>query len=767
MPRRLVTSILALLLVGSLVAFVPTPPGWKVVAWNDLGMHCMDSDYTVFSILPPFNNVYAQLVDPTGQLIENPSGFTLTYEGTADPTGSINTSSTGKTNYWSYADVLYGASTVPNTGLAGNNMPGPGNPPQPMTFDPAAKAWVAIGIPIIPRDDNQHSRPYPLLRIVARDASGTVLASTTPVVPVSTEMDCRACHASGSGDAAKPTAGWVYASKADRDYRLNILRLHDEKHLGSPAYTSALAAKGFNPAGLFANVELDGRPILCAACHASNALPGTGLPGVSALTSAVHTLHGGVVDPTNGLTLDDIDNRSGCYRCHPGSQTRCLRGAMGAAVAPNGDLEMQCQSCHSNLSAVGDPARVGWLEQPNCQACHTGTATHNNGQIRYTDAYEPNGTLRVAVDQTFATDPNVPAPGFSLYRFSDGHGGLRCEACHGSTHAEFPATHPNDNLGVQALQGHTGMLVECNACHGIQPVTLTGGPHGMHPVGSAWVNDHHDLLGGTGVAPCQACHGLDFRGTVLSFAQADRLYSTEFGTKTFFNGSRVSCYACHNGPASESPSPNHAPVAQSATIDVTDQPVSASLAASDADGDTLEKRIVRQPDHGRVGLAGSLATYIPDPDFAGIETFTWAAWDGKVDSNLATVTVTRHANWSNYGAGYPGTLGVPDFVATAGPTVGQPLTLLLENSSGYTVPMLLFASTETAIFDTKAGGSLLTEPTIVVASGVPAGGLQVNWNVPNTPALIGVTLHVQAVQVDTGAAFGFAFSPGLTLTFGL
>ena len=28
---------------------------WTVVSWNNLGMHCMDSDYSVFSILPPYS----------------------------------------------------------------------------------------------------------------------------------------------------------------------------------------------------------------------------------------------------------------------------------------------------------------------------------------------------------------------------------------------------------------------------------------------------------------------------------------------------------------------------------------------------------------------------------------------------------------------------------------------------------------------------------------------------------------------------------------
>ena len=33
-----------------------------VLAANDLGMHCMDRDFSVFSILPPFNVVNVQVV---------------------------------------------------------------------------------------------------------------------------------------------------------------------------------------------------------------------------------------------------------------------------------------------------------------------------------------------------------------------------------------------------------------------------------------------------------------------------------------------------------------------------------------------------------------------------------------------------------------------------------------------------------------------------------------------------------------------------------
>ena len=59
----------------------PTPTastGYTLLAWNDLGMHCVDGkDYSVFSILPPYNNLHAQLVSTAqGGLIT--SGVTLT-----------------------------------------------------------------------------------------------------------------------------------------------------------------------------------------------------------------------------------------------------------------------------------------------------------------------------------------------------------------------------------------------------------------------------------------------------------------------------------------------------------------------------------------------------------------------------------------------------------------------------------------------------------------------------------------------------------------
>ena len=72
------------------------------------------------------------------------------------------------------------------------------------------------------------------------------------------------------------------------------------------------------------------------------------------MTSAMHTLHGPQINLDNNISLDNqTDPLKSCYLCHPGPQTKCERGAMHNTT---------CQSCHGNLTLVGNPARRGWLD---------------------------------------------------------------------------------------------------------------------------------------------------------------------------------------------------------------------------------------------------------------------------------------------------------------------------------------------------------------------------------------------------------------------
>lgn len=266
-----------------------------------------------------------------------------------------------------------------------------------------------------------------------------------------------------------------------------------------------------------------------------------------------------------------------CYSCHPGRKTECMRGAMA-----NGGLV--CQDCHGNMEQVGNdfsngvspstpgafilaadfyhnPAtpRVPWANEPGCGSCHTGGATENLSAdanvlvnpvdsagnvdgIRLAQAFRTNDTKAtpiVPVNKQFAED--VVAEGAAadgnpkLYRVSTGHADLFCESCHGATHAEWPNANPyaNDNKTAEQIQGHSGTITECIVCHDSEfniedfkrDMTNKGvmqGPHGMHPVDSAMWNEKHKEVSNLNKEACQACHGPDLKGTVLSRTAADR-----------------------------------------------------------------------------------------------------------------------------------------------------------------------------------------------------------------------------------------------------
>ena len=668
---------------------------YTVVGWNNLGMHCMDSDYSVFSVLPPYNTINAQLiqgVNGTASLLS--AGIGITYHSVADPAGSINTTSAGKGNFYDYMGTIIGATLPVDWGLPVPNppgiiykMPGTNNVPQPMTIESNLNWFVAYGIPIFPTDDTGKPNQYPMMRLVATNSLGQALATTDIVLPVSDEMNCRLCHLSGSGPAARPAAGWVNDPDPGRDYRLNLLRLHDERQWASNAtlYAAALASNSFNAAGLFATVTVDKHPFICASCHLSEALPFPQLLGIPQLTTSVHGHHASVVDPRNGLTLDAENNRLSCYTCHPGSVTRCLRGAMGKAVsAADGTMAMQCQSCHGNMSAVGDPGRTGWFEEPNCQACHTGNALNNSGQIRYTSAFLGSGAMRLpginaAGTNQFATNPDTPVSGVSLYRFSAGHGGVKCSGCHGSTHAEFPSALASDNITSQQHQAHIGVLAECETCHGATPTnSASGGPHGLHYLGQSWVfgageSIPHARAFGNGNPLCQSCHGTDYKGTVLARMQNDRTIDThDFGIRSFWRGQQIGCYDCHNGVVDHGNPGPAAPGATSVSGSTSaGLPKTFALTGSGA----VTWRIVSQPANGTVAISnGTLAVYFPGQGFTGIDTFTFASSSGFRESALATGAVTV-TNQFSLGDGIPdwwrmlyfGCVNCPQAAASADP----------------------------------------------------------------------------------------------------
>jgi hypothetical protein len=511
-----------------LVASTP----YTLIAWSELGMHCLDGkDYSIFSVLPPYNVIHAQLLKKGDPPVAITSGVTITYQAVADAKKSINSISSTKSNFWGYVQVLFHTNPPPDTGIAGYKVQS--KKPAQMSFNAKESFWEAVGVPTFGYDDKGNFNPYPMAKLVAKDSTGKVLATAKIVLSVSDEMSCTTCHKSGSDPAAQPAAGWVNNPDPAKDIKLNILKKHDDRWDISQ-YLNQLKTNGYTYQSSLYQTAIGGTPVLCAACHSDNALGAPGLAGIGAESSDMHKLHGPQILQSNNQTLDQnsqVDDMKSCYLCHPGPVTQCKRGAMNKSL---------CSSCHGTLTYASNPARNPWLVEPSCQLCH------QNSQ-RYSSTFDNNGNWRAVTDPTFATNPNVPINGSDLYRFSSGHGGVFCSGCHGSPHAEYPTLQANDSVYPKYLQGYVAKVTECKVCHTNVPVTPTGGPHGIHTIGQSWVGAHPDYAENNHQA-CAYCHGADYRGSPLSVAKVARKFSVEGGSKSFPAGHQFSCYDCHNGP---------------------------------------------------------------------------------------------------------------------------------------------------------------------------------------------------------------------------
>ncbi len=498
----------------------PTPAAYRVLAYNDLGMHCYDSDFSVFSILPLFNVVRAQVVR-TGTVPALLAGGQagVYYQALYDPKGSINTTSRNKTNFWTHARALFKlAAPLPvDTGLLGARMPGAGNTARRFaTYDAAMHGFAAAGIPITGRDDAGRSNPYSLMNVQARNAAGTVLASLPTVVPASEEMSCQSCHETGGWAARRTGVKWSTDANLDLQTRKNVLLLHDAVN------GTTLAKK---------------QPVLCASCHYSRPLDLKGAGPQNSLPYLSRGMHG-----FHAVKMSQTNNGSQtCYYCHPGKKTQCLRGAMA-------NVGLGCMDCHGNMYAVAKTTREPWLEEPKCQSCHTGDImSYLGSSLILRTAYDGSPSVaapRVAKNKRFAESSDT-----ALYRFSLGHNGLACAACHGSPHAEWPSRQANDNLAAVKLQGYKGPVSDCRVCHGTGLGRTTDGPHGLHNVAAAvWYDDGHEGAYERDPAGCKACHGKDLAGTLLSKTSAARTFRVEGRTISLPAGTPIRCTLCHEKP---------------------------------------------------------------------------------------------------------------------------------------------------------------------------------------------------------------------------
>ncbi len=411
---------------------------YVLLAWNNLGMHCISDSDPWFVILPPANDLHAQLIrrGETPEVVEQ--GVELSYaveEGFEHPEDAVP--------FWQYARQTFEVELEPGVGLSGNRVSGT------MQLDDTQGVFRATIIPVVPYRAGRFN-PYPLFTIEARDTeTGELLASTRAVAPTSTEMGCQRCH--GGGWRVDDVAGITDATA------VAILAAHDKR-----SGTDLLARARHE------------EPRLCQSCHADPILAADGDPDRLNLSAAIHGWHANYLSDRGA---------EACTFCHPAGRdgaTRCLRGGHSR--------NLDCSYCHGTLEdhalsllkpeyEAGKPSaarlmehlrartaasvdeinpRVPWLNEPDCLTCHQ-------------DFSRP--------DRATASAFNVWTSGADeLYRNrSDESELLQCQACHGSTHATYPTYSDHfgadrDNIQPLQYQGNRrpiGAAGNCKVCHTI------------------------------------------------------------------------------------------------------------------------------------------------------------------------------------------------------------------------------------------------------------------------------------------------------------
>lgn len=173
---------------------------------------------------------------------------------------------------------------------------------------------------------------------------------------------------------------------------------------------------------------------------------------------------------------------------------------------------------------------------------------------------------------------------------------------------------------------------------------------------------------------------------------------------------------------------------------------------------------------------GALGSAVASGDFNGDGIGDFVAGDPSYqsyNSRSGWNTVGRSTTWfgcpawwNNYGSGWAGKNGIPQFTSLDDPQPGYLVTLQLDNSLGASTPGVLFIGLASANLPSGKGGTILVSPLVILPISVPAGGALLTGTIPNDPSLYFLDIFLQAIELDPFASQGLSFTPGLTLHCG-
>ncbi|MCK5826819.1 MAG: hypothetical protein KAG93_07275, partial [Desulfuromusa sp.] len=396
-------SVEAQELAVDIQAFDKETDEYVLLAWNRQGMHDFSDGDAYWSLMPPGNDIFAQLVKRGDSPEIITTGVELNYQiesGFENPEMQVQ--------YWDYSEQLVGAEQAPGTGVTGNKVSGA------MTVNEDHRAFGASAVPVVPYSADGSFNPYPLMTITAKDkATGKILAVTRTVAPASTELGCKNCH--GGDWRVDDVAGFSTATSLD------VLAAHD-KNSGT-----SLVERAKN-----------GEPMFCQSCHADSNLGTEGNPELLNLSAAIHGWH------ANFLT--DREGMEACAACHPARE----EGPTQFFRSHHSEF-MDCTNCHGTmedhslsllkkeheagkkgaarlmenlLARVVDSIaeinpRTPWINEPDCLNCHEEFEMGSSMDAFNTWTESEEGLFRNRHDQMEA---------------------MMCSACHSSPHAVYPAT---------------------------------------------------------------------------------------------------------------------------------------------------------------------------------------------------------------------------------------------------------------------------------------------------------------------------------------
>jgi hypothetical protein len=178
----------------------------------------------------------------------------------------------------------------------------------------------------------------------------------------------------------------------------------------------------------------------------------------------------------------------------------------------------------------------------------------------------------------------------------------------------------------------------------------------------------------------------------------------------------------------------------------------------DVDGDQFGNSLALLPISPRPILGDYVAVGVPGHDEPGLT---------DLGMTIVYSTTNSPAAVLGYGAGWPGTNGIPNITASAVPAFETTMTVTIDNSANAPTIGLLIAGFAQASIPTRAQGTILISPPWVLRLlSLPVGQLQLPGPVPTDVRFCGLKVDLQVLEQDFGASRNISFTPGLELTLG-